>query len=67
MSLLGYGLNMDRTWHMPGTTCFSFTHSDFPAVSRSLSKVEEGQRNRMCTLKKCRQQDKGFCLCGAGE
>lgn len=30
-----------------GTTHFSFMHSDFPAVSRSLSKMEEGQRNRM--------------------
>lgn len=60
MSLLGSGLNMlglDCTWYVPGITCFSLMFSVFPTVLRSLSKVEEVQRNQMCTLKKCRPQE----------
>lgn len=37
---------LDRTWHVPALHT-SFMRSDFPAASRSLSKTEEGQRNRM--------------------
>lgn len=57
MSLLGSGLNMPGLDHTRYVPCISFMFSVFPTVLRSLSKVEEGQRNQMCTLKKCRPQE----------